>query len=140
MIDPYFLDRLENWSRAIRSAKKCNTSSMYQVMEVLRQMHEPDEEETGEDLRKKSSEPRTVDAADADLLNAAYQSDHLSPGAREYLRLAFGECLPEARCARAAHQSVTFYRECLEAVVARFQLLWRRTLTSPKIRLKLVQN
>ena len=32
MIDPYFLDRLENWSRAIRSAKKCNTSSMYQVM------------------------------------------------------------------------------------------------------------
>lgn len=132
MIDPYFLDRLENWSRAIRSAKKCNTSSMYRVMEVLRQMHEPDDEETGEDLRKKSSEPRTVDAADADLLNAAYQSDHLSPGAREYLRLAFGECLPEARCARAAHQSVTFYRECLEAVVARFQFIVETYFDKPK--------
>lgn len=132
MIDPYFLDRLENWSRAIRTPKKCNTSSMYQVMEVLRQMREPDDEEPFEEEGKKSSEPRKVDAADAELLSAAYQSRHITPRAREYLRLAFGECLSEAKCARAAHQSVTFYRECLEAVVARFQFVVETYFDKPK--------
>lgn len=121
MIDPFFLSRLENWSRAIRSSEKRNTSSMFQVMEVLRLLREPEEDEQGEE--EKQERPSAIDTKDARILSEAYSSTRLSPSAREYLRVAFGECWPERRCARYFHQSVSLYRECLEAVVRRFQFV-----------------
>ncbi len=100
-IDPYFEERLKNWGRrAMQGQPSLHTSSMVGVMEELRLQKGPPPGD-----RRASSPVRTIDDADADLLDQAYRSQNLSPGVKKMLRLRY--CDPRGNEDRWVERSLS---------------------------------
>lgn len=88
MIDPYFEERLVNWGRRSmqKGSRSAYVSSFVSVEEELRRRYGPPEGDQTE-----AAPLKTIDEADADILDEAYRHPGLAPAIKQLLKFRYCE-------------------------------------------------
>lgn len=85
VIDPYFEERLVNWGRrSMQKSRSAYVSSFVSVEEELRRRYGPPEGD-----QTAPAPLKTIDEADADILDKAYRHPGLAPAIKQLLKCRY---------------------------------------------------